>query len=90
LQPILSVLVFGPGLAACLRALSPILEVGGVDEVHFSLQGSYLGFVHALYSSGTAPGRPKLSGTPLGEPVGWGMFDFPKVAWTIKLRTQQP
>lgn len=58
-------LVFGPGLAVGLRSLSPIVEVGGIEEVHFSLQGNHLGFVHASPSNLSAI-RPKLSGTPLG------------------------
>jgi hypothetical protein len=60
LQPILSMLVFRPGLAVGLRAVSPIVKVGGIDEVHFSLQRNNLGFVHGLRLSNLSAIRPKL------------------------------
>jgi hypothetical protein len=78
LQPILSMLVFGPGLAVGLRALSPIVGVGGIDEVHFSLQGNNLGFVHGLGPSNISAIRPKLSGTPLGGANPLEDFRLPK------------
>jgi hypothetical protein len=45
-QSILPVLVLRSRLAAGLRALSPIKDIGKVDEVYFFLQSSIFGFVH--------------------------------------------
>src|SRR6266851_4825030 len=45
-QSILPALVFRSRLAAGLRALFPIKDIGKVDEVYFFLQGSNFGFVY--------------------------------------------
>jgi hypothetical protein len=100
-QSILPALILRSRLAARLRALSPIKDIGKVDEVYFFLQSSIFGFVHnhlppkdigdlaSPLEQSQKSIREVLWNTS-GVPVRRRIFNFPKVFRAVKLHSQQP